>query len=174
MYAELESAIDCFKPRFIFLSRDPVLNVSFFRTDAGRAPVQQWLKNLDNTDRKAIGEDIRLVQFEGDSFEDFLAEEGILEEVTERALKRLLVLEIENMVSTASVSRTSSVEAMNTDLVQLNHYLFDLDNTVITSELLDDLALEATELTIDPVHLNGSLFDLEELLDRYFSEKVAA
>lgn len=63
---------------------------------------------------------------------------------------------------------------MNTDLVQLNHYLFDLDNTVITSELLDDLALEATELIIDPVHLNGSLFDLEELLDRYFSERVAA
>ena len=113
-------------------------------------------------------------KYEGGSFDDFLAEEGILEEVTERALKRLVALEIENMVSTASVSRTSSVEAMNTDLVQLNHYLFDLDNTVITSELLDALTLEATELTIDPVHLNGSLFDLEELLDRYFSEKVAA
>ncbi len=113
-------------------------------------------------------------KYEGDRFDDFLAEEGILEEVTERALKRLLALEIENMVSTASVSRTSAVKAMNTDLVQLNHYLFDTENTVITSELLDDLALEATELTIDPVHLNGSLFDLEELLDRYFSEKVAA
>ena len=45
------------------MSRDPVLNVSFFRTDVGRAPVQQWLKNLDKADRKAIGEDIRLVQF---------------------------------------------------------------------------------------------------------------
>ena len=113
-------------------------------------------------------------KYEGDSFDDFLAEEGILEEVTERALKRLLAVEIENTVSTASVSRASSAETMNTDLVQLNHYLFDLDNTLITSELLDDFALEATELTIDPVHLNGSLFDLEELLDRYFSEKVAA
>ena len=113
-------------------------------------------------------------KYSGGSFDDFLAEEGILEEVTERALKRLLVLEIKNMVSTASVSRASSAETMNTDLVQLNHYLFDLDNTVITSELLDDFALEATELTIDPVHLNGSLFDLEELLDHYFSERVAA
>lgn len=113
-------------------------------------------------------------KYEGDSFDDFLAEEGILEEVTERALKRLLALEIENMVNTASVSRTSSAETMNTDLVQLNHYLFDLDNTVITSELLNDLALEATELKTEPVHLNNLLFDLEELLDRYFSEKVAA
>ena len=113
-------------------------------------------------------------KYEGDSFDDFLAEEGILEEVTERALKRLLALEIENMVCTASVSKTSSVEAMNTDLVQLNHYLFDLDNTVITSELLDALTLEATELKTEPVHLNNLLFDLEELLDRYFAEKVAA
>lgn len=58
-------------------------------------------------------------KYEGGSFDDFLAEEGILEEVTERALKRLLALEIENMVSTASVSRTSSAKPMNTDLVQL-------------------------------------------------------
>ena len=113
-------------------------------------------------------------KYEGDSFDDFLAEEGILEEVTERALKRLLALEIENMVSTASVSRTSSVEAMNTDLVQLNHYLFDLDNTVITSELLDNLTLEATEMKTNPVQLNDPLFDSEELLDRFLTDELAA
>ena len=45
------------------MSRDPVLSVVFFRTDVGRMPVQQWLKSLDAADRKAIGEDIRLVQF---------------------------------------------------------------------------------------------------------------
>ena len=113
-------------------------------------------------------------KYEGDNFEDFLAAEGILEEVTERALKRLLALEIEDMVNAANVSRASDAETTGKALVQLNHYLFDRDNVVITSELLNDLTLEATELTIDPVHLNGSLFDLEELLDRYFSEKVAA
>ena len=113
-------------------------------------------------------------KYEGDSFDDFLAEEGILEEVTERALKRLLALEIENMVSTASVSRTSSAETMNTDLVQLNHYLFDLDNTVITSELLDNLTLEATEMKTNPVQLNDPLFDSEELLDRFLTDEIAA
>ncbi|MCY4569512.1 MAG: type II toxin-antitoxin system RelE/ParE family toxin [Candidatus Poribacteria bacterium] len=45
------------------MSRTPVLSVSFFRTDAGRLPVQQWLRELDKTARKVIGEDIRLVQF---------------------------------------------------------------------------------------------------------------
>lgn len=113
-------------------------------------------------------------KYEGDNFEDFLAEEGILEEVTERALKRLLALEIENMMSTASVSRTSSVEAMNTDLVRLNHYLFDLDNTVITSELLDALTLEATEMKTNPLQLNGYLVASEELSRPYLPEKVAA
>ena len=41
-------------------------------------------------------------KYEGDNFEDFLAAEGILEEVTERALKRLLVLEIEDCINGAN------------------------------------------------------------------------
>ena len=42
---------------------EPVLNVVFFRTDSAREPVREWLKSLDRTDRKVIGEDIKLVQF---------------------------------------------------------------------------------------------------------------
>lgn len=45
------------------MNAGPILSVVFFRTDAGREPVRQWLKSLDTTARKAIGEDIRLVQF---------------------------------------------------------------------------------------------------------------
>ena len=45
------------------MNAEPILSVVFFRTDAGREPVRQWLKSLDATDRKAIGEDIKLVQF---------------------------------------------------------------------------------------------------------------
>lgn len=45
------------------MNRNPVLSVVFFKTDVGRAPVQQWLREFDKTTRKAIGEDIRLVQF---------------------------------------------------------------------------------------------------------------
>lgn len=45
------------------MNRNPVLRVVFFKTDVGHAPVQQWLRELDKTARKVIGEDIRLVQF---------------------------------------------------------------------------------------------------------------
>ncbi|MCB8942997.1 MAG: type II toxin-antitoxin system RelE/ParE family toxin [Ardenticatenaceae bacterium] len=37
--------------------------LSFFRTSRGREPVREWLKSLEQEDRKAIGEDIKLVQF---------------------------------------------------------------------------------------------------------------
>ena len=45
------------------MNGEPSLNVIFFHTSSGRAPVRQWLKSLDKADRKVIGEDIRLVEF---------------------------------------------------------------------------------------------------------------
>lgn len=39
------------------------LNVVFFRTDAGTEPVRRWLKALPVMHKKAIGEDIKTVQF---------------------------------------------------------------------------------------------------------------
>jgi phage-related protein len=37
--------------------------VIFFRTESGREPVRDWLKNLLPEDRKRIGEDIKTVEF---------------------------------------------------------------------------------------------------------------
>lgn len=45
------------------LVMNPVLDVRFFRTDAGREPVREWLKGLPAIERKTIGEDIKTVQF---------------------------------------------------------------------------------------------------------------
>ena len=45
------------------MNEEPILQVVFFRTESGREPVREWLKELDAGDRKAIGEDIKLVQF---------------------------------------------------------------------------------------------------------------
>ena len=39
-----------------------MLNVAFFRTDAGNEPVLDWLRGLDADDRRIIGEDLRTVQ----------------------------------------------------------------------------------------------------------------
>ena len=35
----------------------------FFRTETGREPVREWLKNLPKDERRIIGEDIMTVQF---------------------------------------------------------------------------------------------------------------
>ena len=39
-----------------------ILQVVFYRTDAGSEPVREWLKNLDKEERRIIGEDIKTVQ----------------------------------------------------------------------------------------------------------------
>ena len=39
------------------------LPARFYRSDAGREPVREWLKNLEPEDRKVIGEDIKDVEF---------------------------------------------------------------------------------------------------------------
>ena len=38
------------------------LSLRFFRTEAGREPVREWLLALPKMERKAIGEEIRTVQ----------------------------------------------------------------------------------------------------------------
>lgn len=43
--------------------KQPVLDVRFFKTKAGSEPVREWLKSLSASERKAIGEDIKTVQF---------------------------------------------------------------------------------------------------------------
>lgn len=113
-------------------------------------------------------------RYSGGNFDDFLKEEGIYEEVTERTRKRVIALEIENMVNAANQNKTTFFEKMKADLVELNHFLFDLDNTVITSELLKSFAFEAKEMKTDPLLLNDFMFNLEEPLDRMLTEEVAA
>ncbi|MEI6257045.1 MAG: type II toxin-antitoxin system RelE/ParE family toxin [Planctomycetota bacterium] len=41
----------------------PILEVVFFRTEAGNEPVRDWLRGLVREDRKTLGEDIKTAQF---------------------------------------------------------------------------------------------------------------
>ena len=43
--------------------KSPVLEVRFFKTEADSEPVRDWLRSLVTSDKKAIGEDIKTVQF---------------------------------------------------------------------------------------------------------------
>lgn len=42
---------------------EPILAVSFFKTESGREPVREWIKSLPREQRKIIGEDIKTAQF---------------------------------------------------------------------------------------------------------------
>jgi len=41
----------------------PILSVVFYRADSGSEPVRQWLRDMTAEDRKAIGTDIKTVQY---------------------------------------------------------------------------------------------------------------
>ncbi len=82
---------------------------------------------------------IGMNKYSGSSFDDFLAEEGILEEVSARALKRLLALQIADIMAETNISKAKLAEKMNTSRSQLDR-LLDPDNTAVTLESLDRLA----------------------------------
>ncbi len=78
-------------------------------------------------------------KYSGSDFDDFLQEEGILEAVSARAQKRLLALQINDIMQAANLNKIWLAEKMNTDVTHLDR-LLDPDNTSITLESLDRLA----------------------------------
>lgn len=78
-------------------------------------------------------------KFTGSDFDDFLAEEGILEEVSTRAQKRLLALQVADILAETNLTKTQLAERMNTSRSQLDR-LLDPDNTTVTLDSLDRLA----------------------------------
>ena len=75
----------------------------------------------------------------GSNFDDFLIEEGFLEEVSTRAQKRLLALQIEDIMLESNLTKTEIAFRMQTSRSQLDR-LLDPENTAVTLESLDRLA----------------------------------
>ncbi len=78
-------------------------------------------------------------QYTGSDFDDFLEEEGILEEVSAKAHKRLLALQLADIMKENSMTKTSLAAKLKTSRSQLDRIL-DPDNTSITIELLERVA----------------------------------
>jgi len=78
-------------------------------------------------------------RYSGSNFDDFLAEEGILEEVSARAHKRLLAFQLADIMKEAKVTKTALAQKMQTSRSQIDR-LLDPDNTAITLESLERLA----------------------------------
>ena len=41
----------------------PILNVVFYKTESGKEPVREWLKDMPKEDRQSIGEDLKTAQY---------------------------------------------------------------------------------------------------------------
>ena len=78
-------------------------------------------------------------QYTGSDFDDFLEEEGILEEVTIRAQKRLLALQIQDAMAENRLTKTELAARLQTSRSQLDR-LLDPDNTGVTLDSLERLA----------------------------------
>jgi DNA-binding phage protein len=78
-------------------------------------------------------------QHTGSNFDDFLEEEGIIEEASAKAHKRLLALQIADIMKTENMTKTSLANKLQTSRSQLDRILSP-DNTAITIDVLERLA----------------------------------
>lgn len=146
----------------------PILSVRFFCTDAGNEPVRDFLKTQTMEDRRAIGTDIKTVQFgwplgmplvrkadtqgrsghrpgqtaeteEGDimnkylgsSLDDLLQADGLQEEVTAAALKRVFAWQLEQAMKARQINKSEMAKRMHTSRTVVNR-LLDADDTSVT------------------------------------------
>jgi len=78
-------------------------------------------------------------RYTGSDFDDFLREEGILEEVSARAHKRLLALQLQDAMREQHITKTELARRLHTSRSQVDR-LLDPDNTSVTLEVLERLA----------------------------------
>jgi antitoxin HicB len=75
----------------------------------------------------------------GPSFDDFLAEEGILNEVHATALKRVLAWQVKHAMAEQHLSKSAMAEAMQSSRSALDR-LLDPDNEAVTLRTLTKAA----------------------------------
>ena len=78
-------------------------------------------------------------KYTGSNFDNFLAQQEILEEVSTRAQKRLLALQIADIIAESALTKTEIATRMQTSRSQVDR-LLDPENTAITLESLNRLA----------------------------------
>ena len=78
-------------------------------------------------------------KFTGSNFNDFLEEDGILEEVSAKAHKRLLALQLADIMKENRITKSNLAKRLETSRSQLDRIL-DPENTAITIEVLERVA----------------------------------
>lgn len=75
----------------------------------------------------------------GSSFDDFLAEDNLLEDVTARAIKRVIAWQIEQAMKESHLTKAAMAKVMNTSRSQLDR-LLDPNNSALTLGTLASVA----------------------------------
>ncbi len=75
----------------------------------------------------------------GSDFDDFLAEEGLLEEAEVIAVKRVLAFQISELMKSQNISKTEMARRMKTSRAALDR-LLDPENRSVTLYTLDKAA----------------------------------
>lgn len=81
----------------------------------------------------------RNVSHIGSTLDDFLSEDGVLEEVSARAIKRVIAWQLAEAMKDQGVTKTAMAERMHTSRSMLNRLLDDSD-TGLTIETLSRAA----------------------------------
>ncbi|OYQ34805.1 Fis family transcriptional regulator [Niveispirillum lacus] len=76
----------------------------------------------------------------GSSFDDFLAEEGMLERVNARALKRVIAWQLSQAMEAKELTKTEMAERMGTSRTSLDR-LLDSSNASVTLLTLERAAI---------------------------------
>ena len=71
----------------------------------------------------------------GSKFEDYLAEEGLLEEATATAMKRVLAWQISKAMKKQGVTKSTMAKRMRTSRAALDR-LLDAENTSVTLQTM--------------------------------------
>lgn len=75
----------------------------------------------------------------GSTLDDFLSQEGVLEEVSARAIKRVIAWQLSEAMKTQGLSKTAMAERMHTSRSMLDRLLNETD-TGLTIETLSRAA----------------------------------
>jgi len=87
----------------------------------------------------------------GSNFDDFLAEQGILDEVTAVAVKRVLAWQISQEMKRQKLTKTVMAEKMHTSRAALNRLLDEEDTSLTLTTLSSAAAALGKKLKVELV-----------------------
>ena len=90
----------------------------------------------------------------GSSFEDFLAEDGLLEECTNAAIKRVVAWQVEQAMKERGLTKAGMAHEMHTSRAALNR-LLDSENISVTLHTLQRAAAvvgKRVQITLEDAH----------------------